>query len=46
VLVRHTDAEREYAYDKQTDKFMPLAKKEGWTIIDMKNDWKVVFSSN
>jgi len=22
---------------------VPLAKKEGWTVIDMKNDWKRVF---
>ena len=43
ILVHHTDAEREYAYDKHTDKVMPLAKKEGWTIIDMKNDWNVMF---
>ena len=43
LLVHHTDAEREYAYDKHTDKVMPLAKKEGWTVIDIKNDWKTVF---
>jgi len=28
---------------KHTEKMMPLAKKSGWTIIDMKNDWKIVF---
>jgi hypothetical protein len=26
-----------------TDKVMPLARKVGWTIVDMKNDWKTVF---
>ena len=46
VLVHHTDGEREYAYNKHTDKVMPLAKREGWTVIDMKNDWKAVFSAN
>lgn len=43
VLVHHTDGIREYQYDKHTDKVMPLAKKEGWTVIDMKSDWKRVF---
>ena len=43
VLVHHTDAEREFAYDSHTDKVMPLAKEEGWTVVDVKRDWKVVF---
>ena len=43
LLVHHTDAEREYQYNKHTDKVLPLAKQEGWTVIDMKNDWKTVF---
>jgi hypothetical protein len=38
-----TDGERENKYDKHTEKVMPLAKKEGWTVIDMKNDWKTIF---
>jgi hypothetical protein len=43
LLLHHTDGEREDKYDKHTDKVMPLAKKEDWTVIDMKNDWKTVF---
>jgi phosphoglycolate phosphatase-like HAD superfamily hydrolase len=43
VLVHHTDAVREYKYDKHTDKVMPLAEKEGWTVIDMADDWKTIF---
>jgi phosphoglycolate phosphatase-like HAD superfamily hydrolase len=43
VLVHHTDDTREYKYDKHTDKVIPLAKEEGWTVIDMKNDWKTIF---
>jgi soluble P-type ATPase len=43
ILIHHTDAEREFAYDSHTDKVMPLAKKEGWTVVDMKRDWKLVF---
>jgi soluble P-type ATPase len=43
LLVHHTDGDREDKYDKHTEKVMPLARKEGWTVIDMKLDWKVVF---
>ena len=43
VLVHHTDGEREFAYTKHTDKVMRLAKKEGWTVIDIKQDWETVF---
>ena len=43
LLLHHTDNEREDAYDSHTDKVMPLAVEEGWTVIGMKNDWKEVF---
>ena len=43
ILIHHTDAEREFAYDSHTDKVMPLAKKEGWTVVDIGRDWKQVF---
>lgn len=49
LLVHHTDAEREYAYDKQPGsggkliKGMEEAKAKGWTVVDMKQDWKTVF---
>jgi hypothetical protein len=47
-IIHHTDAEREYAYDRQSkigrlDKAWDEAKQRGWTIVDMKNDWKKVF---
>lgn len=47
-LVHHTDAEREYAYDRQSrvgrlDKAWDEAKAKGWTVVDMKQDWKTVF---
>jgi phosphoglycolate phosphatase-like HAD superfamily hydrolase len=47
-LVHHTDAEREYAYDRQSkvgklDKAWDDAVKQGWTVVDMKNDWNKVF---
>ena len=43
ILIHHTDDKREFAYNSQTDKVMPLAEKEGWTVVDMKTDWKRVF---
>ena len=47
-LVRHTDAEREYAYDRQSlvgrlDKALDEAERRGWTVVDMKRDWNAVF---
>ncbi|MEK1897415.1 MAG: HAD family hydrolase [Rhizobium sp.] len=48
MLVHHTDGEREYAYDRNTefgrlDKALDAAAITGWTVIDMKNDWKQIF---
>jgi phosphoglycolate phosphatase-like HAD superfamily hydrolase len=47
-LVHHTDAEREYAYDRNSmigklDKALDEASAKGWTVVDMKRDWKTVF---
>ena len=49
VLVHHTDAEREWAYDKDShvgrlDKALDEAKATGWTVVDMKKDWKRVYA--
>jgi 2C-methyl-D-erythritol 2,4-cyclodiphosphate synthase len=48
LLVHHTDAEREWAYDKNSsvgrlDKALAEAKAKGWTVVDMKRDWNVVY---
>ncbi|MEM8575897.1 MAG: HAD family hydrolase [Pseudomonadota bacterium] len=49
LILHHTDAEREYAYDRDShvgrlDKALDQASDRGWTVIDMKNDWKEVFA--
>lgn len=49
-IVHHTDAEREYEYDRlskigKLDKALDAAAAAGWTVVDMKTDWKTVFSS-
>jgi len=48
-LVHHTDAVREWAYDRHSaigklDKGLDAAKDGGWTVVDMKNDWSKVFA--
>jgi hypothetical protein len=48
LYVHHTDDEREWAYDKDShigklDKGLIQAKKNGWTVIDMKKDWKIIY---
>ncbi len=50
MLVHHDDAEREFAYGADSkigtfsDALMALAKKNGWTVISMKDDWKRIFA--
>lgn len=48
LYLHHTDAEREWAYDREShigklDKGLDQAIKDGWTVIDMKKDWKVIY---
>ncbi|MEA5101156.1 HAD family hydrolase [Pantoea sp. S18] len=49
LLVHHTDGAREYAYDAHPSASgklvngLKLAAKNGWTVVDMKQDWKTVF---
>lgn len=48
-IVHHTDAEREWAYDRKSpvgrlDKALDEGLARGWTIVDMKRDWKKVFA--
>jgi hypothetical protein len=43
LLVHHTDAEREWAYDEGAGKALGAATANGWTVVDMKRDWKVVY---
>ena len=48
LIVHHTDAEREWAYDRKSkighlDKALDEAFNSGWTVVDMKEDWKVIY---
>ncbi len=47
-IVHHTDREREFAYDKDShmgrlDKALIEAVKHGWTVVDMKKEWNVIY---
>ena len=50
LIVHHTDADREYAYDsspKSSGKLVEAladAPKRGWIVVDMKTDWKKIFA--
>ncbi len=49
LFVHHTDAEREYAYDRKShvgtlDKALDQAAANNWIIVDMKKDWKRIFA--
>ena len=48
LYVHHTDEKREWAYDRKShigklDKGLNYAKEHNWTVVNMKNDWKVVY---
>jgi hypothetical protein len=48
LLVHHTDADREYAYDAHSafgklSTALDEAKARGWLVVDMKRDWNTIF---
>ncbi|MEM8812984.1 MAG: HAD family hydrolase [Pseudomonadota bacterium] len=48
IIVHHTDADREWAYDRDSpigrlDRGLDEADDRGWFLIDMKADWRIVF---
>ncbi|MGD1972852.1 MAG: HAD family hydrolase [Desulfobacterales bacterium] len=47
-IVRHTDVEREWEYDRKSkighlDKALDEALTNGWTVVDMRQDWKIIY---
>jgi phosphoglycolate phosphatase-like HAD superfamily hydrolase len=51
LIVHHTDAKREYAYDYpspvgQLKRALAEAPERGWTVVDMKSDWNTIFPGN
>ena len=48
MIVHHTDAKREWAYDRDShigtlNKGLDMVAANGFVLIDMKNDWNVIF---
>lgn len=48
LYVHHTDAKREWAYDRKSDvgrldKGLDEASAKGWTVVSMKDDWKIIY---
>lgn len=51
LIVHHTDAKREWAYDRDStvgrlDQALDQAKGRGWTVVSMKDDWKVIYPAS
>jgi phosphoglycolate phosphatase-like HAD superfamily hydrolase len=49
LIVHHTDADREWAYDRHSsigrlDRALDEAQPGGWTVVDMRRDWKRIFA--
>ena len=49
LYVHHTDGDREWAYDRESgigrlDRGLDEAEANGWTVVDMKEDWRVIFT--
>ncbi len=49
LIIHHDDAEREFAYDRDShvgrlDQALDEAPRRGWVVVSMKNDWKTVFA--
>jgi phosphoglycolate phosphatase-like HAD superfamily hydrolase len=47
-IVHHTDADREWAYDRDShigrlDKALDEARARSWAVVDMKKDWKTIY---
>ena len=49
LYVRHTDAQREWAYEREShvgrlDKGLDEAQAKGWTVVSLKDDWRTIFA--
>jgi hypothetical protein len=48
MIVRHTDGDREFAYDQSAmsnlNQALVEAESQGWIVVDMQRDWRQVFA--
>lgn len=43
LMINHDDAGREFAYAEPDNASLDAAAKNGWTVVNMKSDWNIVF---
>jgi hypothetical protein len=46
LLVHHDDGDREYAYERNAERVLAMAKERHWNVISMKRDWKRIFPAS
>ena len=46
LLINHDDETREFAYQTGAEVSLEAARREGWTVISVKDDWKTVFAAS
>ena len=44
ILIRHDDADREFAYDAGAEDALARASAEDWTVVSMRDDWTSVLT--
>jgi hypothetical protein len=44
LLLDHDDSEREFSYRAGAEQALDRARRDGWTIVSMKSDWKTMFT--
>lgn len=44
LLIRHDDADREFAYDAGAEHALAEAAQRDWTVVSMRDDFKEVFA--
>jgi len=45
LVVQHDDADREFAYDRGSERALAEAAARGWTVVSMRDDWETVFAA-
>lgn len=43
-MINHDDAEREFAYAEPDNASLQASAENGWTVVSMKEDWKIIFA--
>ena len=44
LLINHDDSQREFAYNEPDNESLKAARKQGWSIVSIKEDWEEMFA--